>query len=421
MTVPIIDVGNVSKRYVLGSSSRSYGTLRDVMTESLQLVSRIARGQAQPPGRSLWALRDVSFRVDQGEVVGVIGRNGSGKSTLLKLLAHITDPTEGRIWISGRLASLLEVGTGFHMELTGRENIYLSAAILGMTRREIRKRFEDIVAFSEIEEFLDTPVKQYSSGMQARLGFAVAAHLDPDILLVDEVLAVGDAAFQAKCLIRMNDIGSEGRTVLFVSHNMGAITKLCSRAIWLDSGRLMADGPTHEVVAQYLFRRAGQRRRWVRPQEDATIKDFCLREVCVQDSSGEEAGVIAFDKGFLVSIEYEIQRQLPRLAVEFWLTAADGTVVLTSWDTDDTTISAQPRSPGRYRSVCCVPGHLLRPGIYALTCDGVVPGVRALDRREDLVTVEIGQEGLDAPPNRGGVVLPCFAWNLERLAAEGRP
>src|SRR5204862_4320603 len=199
-----------------------------------------------------WALKDVSFEVKRGEVLGIIGRNGAGKTTLLKILPRITEPSEGRVTIRGRVASLLEVGTGFHPELTGRENIYLNGAILGMTRAEIRRSFDEIVAFSEVEKFLDTPVKRYSSGMHVRLAFAVAAHLRPEILVVDEVLAVGDAAFQKKCLGKMQDVASGGRTVLFVSHNMAAITRLCSRAILLREGRAVADGRVDTVVSEYI-------------------------------------------------------------------------------------------------------------------------------------------------------------------------
>ncbi|MCX8157193.1 MAG: ABC transporter ATP-binding protein [Verrucomicrobiae bacterium] len=246
---PIISVRGLGKRYRLGAAL-AQDTLRDHLTH---LVGGLWRRDQRKEPQELWALREVSFDVGAGEVLGIIGRNGAGKSTLLKVLSQITEPTEGEARVRGRLASLLEVGTGFHPELTGRENIYLNGAILGMSKAEIRRKFDEIVAFAEVEEFLDTPVKRYSSGMYVRLAFAVAAHLEPEILLVDEVLAVGDVAFQEKCLGKMREVTrGGGRTVLFVSHNMAAVQALCGRALWLDRGRVMGVGPVEEQVARYL-------------------------------------------------------------------------------------------------------------------------------------------------------------------------
>jgi len=256
MSEPAIRAENLGKKYRLRhqQEGRRYKTLRDALTSApKRWMSRQSPGNvAQSAAEDFWALKDVSFEIPQGEAVGIIGRNGAGKSTLLKLLSRITEPTTGRIEIDGRIASLLEVGTGFHPELTGRENIYLNGAILGMTRAEIKGRFDEIVTFAEVEKFLDTPVKHYSSGMYMRLAFAVAAHLEPEILIVDEVLAVGDAAFQKRCLGRMSQVSTQGRTVLFVSHNMGAITSLCRTALWLNGGRVVRSGPTREVVDEYL-------------------------------------------------------------------------------------------------------------------------------------------------------------------------
>jgi homopolymeric O-antigen transport system ATP-binding protein len=262
--MPIIAVENLSKKYTIGHQGNGYRTLRDVIANALSMrrlrPSLVAsrspvagvRSAVVRRGEDFWALKDVSFEVKQGEVVGIIGRNGAGKSTLLKILSRITEPTTGRVRIRGRVASLLEIGTGFHPELTGRENVFLNGAILGMSREEIKRKFDEIVAFAEVEQFLDTPVKRYSSGMYVRLAFAVAAHLEPEILIVDEVLAVGDYEFQRRCLGKMNEVAHGGRTVLFVSHNMTAIEELCPQSILLKNGRIERSGPTHEVVAHFL-------------------------------------------------------------------------------------------------------------------------------------------------------------------------
>jgi lipopolysaccharide transport system ATP-binding protein len=262
--MPIIAVENLSKKYTIGHQGSSYHTLRDVIANALSMrrlrpslvASRSPAGGVRSAvvrrPEDFWALKDVSFEVKQGEVAGIIGRNGAGKSTLLKILSRITEPTTGRVRIRGRVASLLEIGTGFHPELTGRENVFLNGAILGMSREEIKRKFDEIVAFAEVEQFLDTPVKRYSSGMYVRLAFAVAAHLEPEILIVDEVLAVGDYEFQRRCLGKMNEVAHGGRTVLFVSHNMTAIEELCPQSILLKNGRIERSGPTHEVVGHYL-------------------------------------------------------------------------------------------------------------------------------------------------------------------------
>jgi len=250
MSDPIISVSGISKRYLLAHQGRP-DTLRDSLLQGVRGLWRRFRWNAQDNTEDFWALRDISFDVQRGEVLGVIGRNGAGKSTLLKVLSRITEPTTGSVRLRGRVASLLEVGTGFHPELTGRENIFLNGAILGMSRAEITRKFDEIVAFAEVERFLDTPVKHYSSGMYVRLAFAVSAHLEPEILIVDEVLAVGDFEFQKKCLGRMNDVSRSGRTVLFVSHNLEALRAICSTAIMLQNGRLVASGPASDVITRY--------------------------------------------------------------------------------------------------------------------------------------------------------------------------
>jgi lipopolysaccharide transport system ATP-binding protein len=254
MSKPAIIVEGIGKKYLLQhqQQGRRYKALRDTIAGKAKSLVKFGGEKNLPPVEEFWALKDVSFEIPHGDVVGIVGRNGAGKSTLLKLLSRITEPTTGKIRLRGRVASLLEVGTGFHPELTGRENIFLNGAILGMSKAEITRKFDEIVAFAEVEKFLDTPVKRYSSGMYVRLAFAVAAHLEPEILIVDEVLAVGDASFQKKCLGKMQDVSKGGRTVLFVSHNMGAVTTLCRTGIWMQQGRLVKSGPARQIVDEYL-------------------------------------------------------------------------------------------------------------------------------------------------------------------------
>src|SRR6266568_4558229 len=271
-----IRVDDLSKQYTIGLAQRRHDTLRDQIMDSLRSIFR-SNGHGSTSGRkcsgastTIWALKNISFEIKHGEVVGIIGRNGAGKSTLLKILSRITDPTTGRVEIYGRVGSLLEVGTGFHGELTGRENIYLNGAILGMRRGEIENKFDQIVAFAEVEKFIDTPVKRYSSGMYVRLAFAVAAHLEPELLIVDEVLAVGDAEFQRKCLGKMGDVARTGRTILFVSHNMGAVTSICERGIVLEAGRLVFSGPAIEAATVYLNQFSGAAEPRVAERRDRT-------------------------------------------------------------------------------------------------------------------------------------------------------
>src|SRR5687767_10346739 len=249
---PIIKVEGLGKHYLLGIREAAYSTLREALTTGLRAPLRVMRGNHRSRPETIWALRDVSFDVRPGEVIGIIGRNGAGKSTLLKILSRITEPTGGRVELYGRVGSLLEVGTGFHPELTGRENVYLNGAILGMTRHEMTRKFDEIVSFAEVERFLETPVKYYSTGMYLRLAFAVAAHLEPEILIVDEVLAVGDAAFQRKCLTKMGAAAFEGRTVLFVSHNLAAMKTLCQRGILIESGKVELDSDIESSITKYM-------------------------------------------------------------------------------------------------------------------------------------------------------------------------
>jgi homopolymeric O-antigen transport system ATP-binding protein len=304
-----ISVSNLGKRYLLGGRQEAYATLRETLMDAAHGVLRRlggSRGKGRE-GRSeqIWALRDVSLEVGAGEVVGIIGRNGAGKSTLLKVLARITAPSRGRAEIHGRVGSLLEVGTGFHNELTGRENIYLNGAILGMRRKEIQRKFDQIVDFAEVARFIDTPVKHYSSGMYLRLAFAVAAHMETEILLVDEVLAVGDAAFQKRCLGKMEEAASTGRTVLFVSHNMPAVTGLCRRAIWMDSGEIAADGDVEEVAARYLSKLSEGTFRYVNQAAGLTIERVLLR-----DSRGEPRTYFQPGDDLVVEVDYRAGRPI---------------------------------------------------------------------------------------------------------------
>ena len=335
MTVAIRAVG-LGKRYRLGAQIDTYGTLRDVLARG---VSRLFRkpGGASPSREYIWALKDVSFEVPHGQVLGIIGKNGAGKSTLLKILSRVTEPTEGYAELRGRVGSLLEVGTGFHPELTGRENIYLNGAILGMRRAEIDRKFDQIVAFAELEKFIDTPVKRYSSGMYVRLAFAVAAHLEPEILVVDEVLAVGDAAFQRKSLGRMNEVAQEGRTVLFVSHNMSAILRLTKRAIVLDKGRIIFDGPTPEAVDYYMgsaMIRSGER-TWTPEEVPASAHPFRPLALRVKDAQGRTTENVRSTEPVTVEFEYALDAPIRGLRVGVYLLSMRGEYVFTSFDTDD--------------------------------------------------------------------------------------
>ena len=310
MSDVVIRVENLSKKYIIGHQKQErYTSFRDVLSNGAkslwQGLTSDRKANSDDLSEEFWALKDVSFEIKQGDRVGIIGRNGAGKSTLLKILSRITEPTSGKISIKGRVASLLEVGTGFHPELTGRENIYLNGAILGMDRSEIKKKFDEIVAFAEVEKFLDTPVKRYSSGMYVRLAFAVAAHLEPEILIVDEVLAVGDAQFQKKCLGKMEDVGKEGRTLLFVSHQMAALQNLCQRSIWLDQGQALSDDTTQEVVSKYINCSTGLSRISLRDRKDRK-GDGKIRFTSVQFQNEDWENVTCFYSGQHVKIVLSI-------------------------------------------------------------------------------------------------------------------
>lgn len=345
MSDSVIRVENLGKEYVLGyQKQEKYTTLRDVIANRARVLARkikttpLRKSAPNPAPEDFWALKDVSFEIEQGDRVGIIGRNGAGKSTLLKILSRITEPTTGQISIKGRVASLLEVGTGFHPELTGRENIYLNGAILSMTKVEIQRKFDEIVAFAEVEKFLDTPVKRYSSGMYVRLAFAVAAHLEPEILIVDEVLAVGDIQFQKKCLGKMQDVSkSQGRTLLFVSHNMEAIQRLCSRCLMLERGQLVAHGDTASTIQRYLSNNFYQTspNNWINLSDAIRTGTGAARFVEVQYSSlNESVAFQPYSNGalkFLLAIDSDLSRSVGSLAVVIY--NKSGTTKLVNADT----------------------------------------------------------------------------------------
>jgi lipopolysaccharide transport system ATP-binding protein len=375
-----LDIQGLGKKYLLRHQARPiYRSLREALAARTRgWMERALHRAANDLGpnsdrEEFWALRDVSFQVERGSVVGVIGRNGAGKSTLLKILSRVTDPTEGRAALFGRLASLLEVGTGFHPELTGRENIFLNGAILGMTRAEIRRKFDEIVAFAEVEKFLDTPVKRYSSGMYVRLAFAVAAHLEPEILIVDEVLAVGDASFQKKCLGKMDEVSStQGRSVLFVSHNMDSVRRLCKSAVWLERGRVAKIGETSEVIAAYLEQHisGGGEKVFDPPKRFENGMPATLRALRIQPASEDAETLSAPRERFSrreairVEIEWELLSPLRKPRVGFVLRSAEGAEVMTGFDANSW--KEERLEPGRKISSCVLPARFLNEGRYAL-------------------------------------------------------
>jgi len=417
-----ITVEGLSKQYRIGARA-ARKTFREALTDSLATPFRRLRSFGRSSHREadhIWALRDVSFEVQHGEVLGIVGSNGAGKSTLLKILSRITDPTSGGAVISGRVASLLEVGTGFHQELTGRENIFLSGAILGMTRREIRAKFDEMVEFSGVEKFVDTPIKRYSSGMQVRLGFAVAAHLEPEILLVDEVLAVGDAAFQKRCLGKMDEVARGGRTVLFVSHNMAAVNRLCHRGVWLDGGAVRMIAPAETATTAYLSdgAEAEGERRWTCDEEGGGNGKFRLRAVRVRDQQGSVRRSVDVQSPFCVEIEYEHAKPIAGLRVGFRLLSSDGTVVFSSTDRDGEGRGRPDRPAGAFVSRCEVPGEFLNKGQYSISVGVDVPMIEPILFVHNALSFSVESTGGvvgGVPDNRLGVVCPSLPWSVERI------
>jgi lipopolysaccharide transport system ATP-binding protein len=360
-----IKTHDLGKRYTLGVSGRGYGTLRESIAEAVKRPLRRNGGSPESQRRELWALRDLSLTVESGEVVGLIGHNGAGKSTLLKILSRITEPSAGYAEVTGRVGSLLEVGTGFHPELTGRENIFLNGSILGMRRSEIRARFDEIVAFAEIDQFLDTPVKRYSSGMSVRLAFAVAAHLEPEILLVDEVLAVGDAAFQRKSLAKMSEVAQAGRTVLFVSHNLAIIQALCKRGVLLERGRVQADGTVNQVLDQYLagLERESEADLLAREDRDGRgWRQTLLKRVEMTDSSGQANVVVG---GRPAKLVVEVTEVLPELQCQATIANSLGQPIATLDSEVSAPADARDAEVGPMLE-CEIPNLPLLPGRYRI-------------------------------------------------------
>lgn len=423
----VIKAENLGKKYVIGHQAENgrYSALRDVLMQNARTLwnktKDLAKGKPIIQGdmmEEVWALKDVNFEIRRGDAVGIIGRNGAGKSTLLKILSRITEPSIGVVTIKGRVSSLLEVGTGFHPELTGRENIYLNGAILGMTRKEIKHKFDEIVAFAEIETFLDTPVKRYSSGMYVRLAFAVAAHLEPEILVVDEVLAVGDIRFQRKCIEKMSEIGEGGRTVLFVSHSMPAITRLCQRTILLDKGQVLQDGSSHQVVAAYLQTGVGTtaKREW--PDLDKAPGDDVvrLRSVYLQTEDDRIADVIDIRYPFSLVMEYDVLKPGTVLTPVFRLSRQDGIIVFTVLDTDKEWMQ-QPRHTGHYVTKAWVPGNLMSEGSVTVFAgiSTISPTIKHVYER-DVISFQLVESlgGISARGQFGGeipgIVRPLLRW-----------
>lgn len=433
MSETVIRVENLSKVYKIGKREE-YHTLRDSIarsfSKSFRLLTRSSSSKdsmlsalsSQLSADTIWALKDVSFEVKHGEVVGIIGRNGAGKSTLLKILSRITEPTEGYAEIRGRVGSLLEVGTGFHPELSGRENIYLNGAILGMKKAEIERKFDEIVAFAEVEKFIDTPVKHYSSGMYVRLAFAVAAHLEPEILLVDEVLAVGDARFQRKCLNKMQDVGLQGRTVLFVSHNMPAITRLCQRTILFDEGGILCDGASHQVVSVYLQSGSGTTavREWPDLSNAPGNEIVRLCAVRVLDEADNICDTIDIRRPIKIQIEYYnfANERFPYANIQLY--DENDICLFASGDFSNVDWRHKPRRfEGKVRSICVIPGNFLSEGLKR-----VLVGLTTHNPTEVLATERDAASFLVVDNSEGdgargeyvghfpGVIRPLLRWQV---------
>jgi lipopolysaccharide transport system ATP-binding protein len=427
MDTVVVRAENVGKRYRIGALHPAYVTFRESVGDALAATIGRLRGREGRRHETLWALRGADLEVRRGEMLGIVGHNGAGKSTLLKILSRITRPTEGEVEITGRVGSLLEVGTGFHPDLTGRENVYLNGAILGMRKVEIEKKFDEIIAFAELEKFVETPVKFYSSGMYVRLAFSVAAHLEPEILIMDEVLAVGDAAFQQKCLDKMHEIRRRGHTIFFVSHNLPAVTRLCKRAILLERGRIRMEGPAQEVVNRYISSswRAGAQREWAEGAEapgDAVVR---LRRVRVCDEGGEVAAAFDIRRPVRIEVTYDVLERGRVLTPAVELFNEERTHVFSAHDTG-AGWRRRERAPGRYTSAVLIPGNLLNEGslVAHVSIMSHFPTTILHARASNAVAFQVVDEAGEGSA-RGdyvgpmpGVVRPLLEWTTHAESAE---
>jgi lipopolysaccharide transport system ATP-binding protein len=414
-----VRVHQLSKQYQIGGASAPYRTLRDTISDLAQAPLRRLRGEPRPGAKQpFWALRDISFEIAAGEVIGIIGRNGAGKSTLLKILSRITAPTTGRVELRGRVGTLLEVGTGFHPELTGRENVFLNGAILGMPRHEIAAKFDAIVEFAEVNQFIDTAVKFYSSGMYLRLAFAVAAHLEPEILIVDEVLAVGDAAFQRKCLGKMSEVAGEGRTVLFVSHNMQAVRQLCQRAILLQQGQVVFDGSPGQAIINY-FGGGAEHEASVDlsnlPRRTA-YAGAQLRSLRFVDQQQQPAYSLDRGEQLSVEVDFRVTEPMPQFDISMAVVHGDGTRVFSETFTDQEPLANL--QPGNYRCAFMLETKYLKPETYFLTVYLHNQG-RPLDHIDNVALPEIVDRFADSikETHRWGVARFPVQWHVPKVIA----
>jgi lipopolysaccharide transport system ATP-binding protein len=415
-----IRVEHLSKKYRLGAAQQGYQTFREAIVDTLKAPVRMVQGRNRPKIETFWALDDVSFEVKHGEAVGIIGRNGAGKSTLLKILSRVTRPTRGRADLYGRVGSLLEVGTGFHPELTGRENIYLNGAILGMSRAEITRKFDEIVDFSEVEKFLDTQVKHYSSGMYVRLAFAVAAYLESEILVVDEVLAVGDAEFQKKCLGKMGDVANEGRTVLFVSHNMGAIKTLCSRSILLAKGVVDYDGESIKAINKYLGKSDTNHPINIWDQDNAPrLLGSALCEVGVFNEEENINKDLESEKPITIYIKFRVFKDKTKVGTTVILRNSENQILFVSISNSDKEWHLKERTSGEYKNTCKIPANLLADGNYSLTVGFWEGFYESGFMDNDIIQFSVHEKGLvrgDLPYElNDGFIRPLLEWKSEYL------
>jgi lipopolysaccharide transport system ATP-binding protein len=408
----------LSKLYLLVDPADRHDKLRDWLGDRVRALAHGPRRERRSPD-AIWALKDVSFEIRAGEAVGVVGRNGSGKSTLLRILSRITEPTEGRAEIYGRIVSLLDVGTGFHPDLTGRDNVYLSAAILGMKKAEITRKFDEMVAFAEIGRFIDTPVKRYSSGMYIRLAFAVAAHLEPEILIVDEVLAVGDAAFQSKCLEKMGDVARSGRAVILVSHNMSAVTALATRAIFLEAGRLSRQGPVHDVVQAYLASAGSSIPRGRRTLEPPPHLPFTVTGVSVSDGLGEAPAVLPRSRPIVVTIRGEVHAlsgDRDEYVVGLDVMTSEDWLLFRTYNIEQRETASVPDTRGPFVLRCVLPADLLVAGTYRLGVVTAIAGRRELQETYPVLEFDVVQDARVAGVfvESQGILTPRCRWTGAR-------